>query len=275
MNGQNADREHPGQAEELSALREENRALRENLAARELFIRSALGRFLTNEVLEALMREKETLSIAGELRYVTMLFSDIRGSTDLSERMAPMDFIRMLNHYLEEMIEIVNAWRGNILEFVGDAIVAVYGAPRENADAAEEAVACAVAMQRRMEAVNEWNRSQGYPIIGVGIGIHTGEAVLGTIGSATRAKYDMIGRNVNLAERIESLSGGGQILVSTETLSSAGDRVRINPAGERCFLPKGIHKEILVHDVIGYGNSLTPRGAALSMETGTDKSVSG
>ena len=270
MNAQTAGKERPGHTEELSALQEENRALRESLKARESFIRSALGRFLTDEVLEALMREKETLSIAGELRTVTMLFSDIRGSTNLSERMAPMDFIRMLNHYLEDMIEIINAWRGNILEFVGDAIVAVYGAPRENADAAEEAVACAVAMQRRMEAVNAWNRSQGYPEIKAGIGIHTGEAVLGTIGSATRAKYDMIGRNVNLAERIESLAGGGQIFISKETLSAAGDRVRIHPAGERRFFPKGIHEEILVHDVIGYGTSLTPRGVALSSESGTD-----
>lgn len=78
----------------------------------------------------------------------------------------------MLNHYLEEMIEIINAWQGNILEFAGDAIVVVFGAPRVNEDSARDAVACAVAMQRRMSAVNEWNRGEGYPEISMGIGIH-------------------------------------------------------------------------------------------------------
>ena len=265
MNGNESENAARAQ-EELAALREENQHLRARLSDREAFIRSALGRYLSGEVEEALMKETQSLSIRGELRTVTMMFADLRSSTDLSERMPPMDFIRMLNHFLSEMIEIVNAWRGNILEFVGDSIVAVYGAPRENPDAAEEAVACAVAMQRRIPAVNEWNRREGYPDIRMGIGIHTGEAVLGTIGSSTRSKYDMIGRNVNLAARIEGFAEGGEIRVSSETLAAAGALVRLNPAGEKNVLPKGIHSEIRLYDAVGYGRLLTPRGERLFQE---------
>ena len=163
----------------------------------ETFIRRTFGRYLTDEVLEELLNDSNGLRIGGERREVTILISDIRQSTELSEKMDPVSFFRMLNHYFEEMIEIINAWRGNILDFVGDSIVAVFGAPKPNELSARDATACAVAMQRRMKAVNEWNLSQEYPEISMGIGIHTGEAILGNIGSMTRAKYDMIGRDVN------------------------------------------------------------------------------
>lgn len=190
---------------------------------------------------------------------MTILFSDIRRSTEISEMMDAVDFIRMLNHYLEELIEIVNAWQGNILDFVGDSIVVVFGAPRPNDYAARDAVACAVAMQRRMGALNEWNLSQGYPEIAMGIGIHTGEAILGNIGSETRTKYDMIGRDVNLASRIQGYTQGGQILVSNETLAAAGEKIIENKEGALFVRPKGIHHSILLHDIVGFGGKYLPK----------------
>ena len=240
-------------AEEISRLKAENARLKEELQKREEFIQSTFGTYLTHEVLEDLLKNKEGLSIGGERREVTILFSDIRRSTDLSEQMDAVSFIRMLNHYLEEMIEIINAWQGNILDFVGDSIVAVFGAPRPNEMSGRDATACAVAMQRRMKAVNKWNVSQGYPEISMGIGIHTGEAILGNIGSMTRAKYDMIGRNVNLASRIQGFTKGGQILVSDETLAAAGSRAVENEAGAMVVRPKGIRDDVTLHDIVGYG----------------------
>lgn len=234
-------------------LEKEIQSLHDQMNRQKTLLRSILGSYLTDEVLDEILRNNQKVTIGGERRVVTMLFSDIRGSTDLSEKLSSAEFIRMLNHYLAEMIELINAWQGNILEFVGDAIVVVFGAPRENSTAAMNAVACAVAMQRRMDAINEWNLSQGYPAISHGIGIHTGEAILGTIGSATRAKYDMIGRNVNLASRIQGYTQGGQILISAETLKAAGDAVIVNPAGEKLVQPKGIHEQVILHDVIGFG----------------------
>ena len=166
--------------DKLQELEEENKCLKEAIRQREDFIRSTFGTYLTNEVLEELLAEKKGIHIGGERRVVTILFSDIRQSTELSEKMDAGSFIRMLNHYLEEMIEIINSWQGNVLDFVGDSIVAVFGAPRPNELSARDATACAVAMQRRMRAVNKWNLSQGYPEISMGIGIHTGEAILGS-----------------------------------------------------------------------------------------------
>ena len=236
----------------LQEAEEEIGRLQEALRKRDYFIRNTLGRYLTDEVVEAILDEGG-MEIGGERRVVTIMFTDLRRSTELSEMMEPGEFIQMLNHYLGEMIEIINAWQGNILEFVGDAIVVVFGAPRENEDAPRDAVACAVAMQRRMDEVNRWNRKQGYPDIAMGIGIHTGDAILGNIGSQTRTKYDMIGRNVNLASRIEGFTKGGQILVSTETLEAAGSKVQVDPEGDMLVQPKGIQHEVLIHSVIGFG----------------------
>ncbi len=238
---------------ELNALREENEHLRETLQQRDALIRRTFGRYLTDEVLEKILAEKDSIFIGGERRVVSILFSDLRRSTELSESMDAADFIRMLNHYLSEMIEIINAWQGNILEFVGDAIVVVFGAPRANRMSARDAAACAVAMQRRMGAVNAWNREQGYPELSMGIGLHKGEAILGNIGSETRMKYDMIGRNVNLASRAQGYTAGGQILATEEILAEAGDQVLVDETGTKHVTPKGFQKEIPLYDVVGYG----------------------
>ena len=240
------------QNEKIAALEAENAQLRETLEQRDKFIRSTFGSFLTDEVLDEILAETEGVRIGGERRVVSILFSDLRDSTALSEQMAPVDFIRMLNHYLSEMIEIINAWQGNILDFVGDAIVVVFGAPRENSLSGRDAVACAVAMQRRMGVVNAWNREQGYPEISMGIGLHTGDAILGIIGSETRMKYDMIGRNVNLASRVQGYTEGGQIFATNELLDAAGEGVLVNEAGTMYVTPKGIQGQIRLHDIVGY-----------------------
>ena len=134
----------------------------------------------------------------------------------------------------------------------------VFGAPKVNDESARDAVACAVAMQRRMEAVNAWNREHGFRELAQGIGIHKGAAILGNIGSQTRMKYDMIGRNVNLTSRIEGYTEGGQILVSNEALEAAGSLVHTDPDGDLKVKPKGIKEEITIHSVIGFGKSRIP-----------------
>ena len=241
------------QEERIAELAAENQSLRDTIAQRDAFIRSTFGRYLTDEVLEEILADKDGITIGGERRVVAILFSDLRDSTALSEQMDAADFIRMLNHFLEEMIEIINAWQGNILDFVGDAIVVVFGSPRMNQYSARDAAACAVAMQRRMSVVNDWNRAQGFPEISMGIGIHIGEAILGNIGSETRTKYDMIGRNVNLASRVQGYTAGGQIFATTELIRAAGDQVVVNEAGSVWVTPKGIQGQIQLHDIVGYG----------------------
>ena len=243
--------------ENICELQEENARLREALRQRDVFIRETFGRYLTDEVLDEILSHQDAPAIGGERRVVSILFSDLRRSTELSEQMDAADFIRMLNHYFAEMIEIINAWQGNILEFVGDAIVAVFGAPRENETAARDAAACAVAMQRRMAAVNAWNREQSFPEIAMGISLHTGEAILGSIGSETRMKYDMIGRNVNLASRVQGYTVGGQILATDEFLTAAGDQVKVSEENTRWVTPKGIKGQIRLHSITGFGKQRT------------------
>ncbi len=245
--------------ERLLALEEENVRLKETLHHYETYFRETMGRYLTDEVRDEILAHKDEDLLIGERREVTIFFSDLRHSTELSESMQPADFIRMLNHYLEEMIEIINAWQGNILGFAGDAVIAVFGAPKPNEEAARDAVACAVALQRRMNSINQWNKEQGFPEIQMGIGIHTGDAILGSIGSKTRMKYDMIGRNVNLASRVEGFTKGGQILITTETLNAAGEMVLTREGGSMMVKPKGIHEEVLIHDVIGFGAMRLPQ----------------
>ena len=246
------------QEKEIQILKEENEQLRQTLHGLEELIHGTFNRYLTDEVLEEILSEKGEVRIGGERRIVSMLFADLRQSTALSEEMDASDFIHMLNHFFGEMIEIINAWQGNITDFVGDEIVGVFGAPRPSTYTARDAAGCAVAMQRRMPHVNEWNRAQGYPEIAMGIGVHTGEAILGNIGSETRTKYDMIGRNVNLASRVQSYALGGQILVTDETLAAAGKLVLVNEEDSMWVQPKGIQTEIQLHSVVGFGKRKLP-----------------
>lgn len=241
----------------IAELEQEVARLRRVIEENEANYRMTMGRYLSSEVMRELI-SSQSATIDGERREVTMLFTDLRSSTELSESMEAEDYIRLLNHYLEQMIFIIDGWRGNILEFAGDAIVCVFGAPQENSDAARAAVYSAVAMQRRMTKVNEWNRAQGFPRIEMGIGIHTGEAIVGCIGSDARMKYDVIGRNMNLAARVEGFTKGGQILVTDETLLAAGDEVVVREEGGHLVHPKGVHDEIRVHDVIGMGRLRIP-----------------
>ena len=242
----------------IRRLESENQALQEEIDQMHLSISRNFGKYLSEDVLKEIMARPVPINEGGVSREVTMMMADLRGSTALSEQMNPMDFIRMLNYFFTEMIDITNAWMGNILEFVGDEMVVVFGAPKPNEKAARDAAACAVAMQRRMSAVNKWNREHQYPELTMGIGIHTGRVILGIIGSQVRAKYDMIGRNVNLTARIEAHAAGGQILVSEDSLQAMGNKAILNPEGEKFIKPKGILGEIHVYDLVGYGSHRLP-----------------
>ncbi len=243
---------HGAEKQRIAELEQQVAQLKNAIEENEKSYRLTMARYVTTEVMGEIASSSNA-TVAGERREVTMMFTDLRNSTELSERMEPEAYIRLLNHYLENMITIIDGWRGNILEFVGDAIVCVYGAPHENTDAATDAVYSAVAMQRHMSKVNEWNRAEGYPSIQMGIGIHTGEAIVGSIGSETRMKYDVIGRNMNLTSRVEGFTKGGQILITDETLSAANEQVVLKKDGTMLVHPKGVQNPIHVHDVIGIG----------------------
>jgi len=231
----------------------QQRQLHELNAALELrnrFIRQTFGSYLSDEIVDAIL-ENGGLKIGGEKRPATMLMADLRGFTSLSERLPAEDVVAMINIYLETMTEIIQKYQGTIDEFIGDAILVIFGAPVLRPDDPQRAVACAVEMQVAMTSVNERNRRAGYPEIALGVGINTGEVVVGNIGSQKRIKYAVVGRAVNLTARIESYTVGGQIFISDSTLDECGDILRIDSAMK--VMPKGVKKPLTIHEVGGIG----------------------
>ena len=203
--------------------KDQKRQLQELNAALEVrnrFIRQTFGRYLSDEIVETILEKPDGLKIGGEKRQATILMSDLRGFTSLSEGLPAEDVVSMVNIYLETMTEIILKYQGTIDEFIGDGILVIFGAPFQRPDDARRAVACAVDMQLAMASVNDRNRQAGYPEVALGIGVNTGKMVVGNIGSKKRTKYGVVGRNVNLTSRIESYTVGGQIFISENTLKA-------------------------------------------------------
>jgi PAS domain S-box-containing protein len=218
---------------------------------RNRFIRETFGRYLTDEVVATLLESPTGLRMGGEKRKVTMMMSDLRGFTSLSERLAPERVVALLNRYLTAMVKVIKQHDGTIDEFIGDAIFVLFGAPVWREDDAQRAVACAVAMQLAMAEVNEQNRQEDLPDLEMGIGIHTGRVVVGNIGSPDRMKYGVVGSHVNLASRIQSYTTGGQILISETTRQEVGSILSIGKQTE--IKAKGIEQPVVVAEVLGIG----------------------
>ena len=214
-------------------------------------IRDTFSRYLTDEVVASLLESPEGLKLGGERRKVTILMSDLRGFSAVSERLPPETVVSMLNIYLGAMADEIMKYQGTIDEFIGDAILVLFGAPTERKDDAERAIACAIAMQQAMDTVNDKNERLGLPRIEMGIGINTGEVVVGNIGSAKRAKYGVVGSHVNLTARIESCTVGGQILISEATRKEVGSILKID--GEMQETLKGFNQPITIYEVGGIG----------------------
>lgn len=222
-----------------------------DLEKRNQLIRQVFGRYLSNDIVATLLENPEGLQLGGERRSITILTSDLRGFTSLSERLQPEEVIHLLNLYLEQMAEVINRYGGTIDEFMGDGILVLFGAPTPQENHAIQAVACACAMQLAMGAVNEQLKQFHLPQVQMGIGIHTGEVVVGNIGSEQRTKYGIVGSPVNLTYRIESYTKGGQILISQETLDAAGSYIQV--CGRQQVQPKGISQPITIYEVDGVG----------------------
>ena len=215
------------------------------------FIRETFGRYLSDDIVDTILESPEGASLGGEKRFVTIMMTDLRGFTSIGERLPAEDVVGIINIYLETMTEIILKYQGTIDEFIGDAIFVIFGAPVLRDNDAKRAVACAVEMQLAMADVNRRCREKGYPEVEQGIGINTGQLVVGNIGSTRRMKYGVVGRNVNLTARIESYTVGGQIFVSETTIEECGPIVRIDDQME--VMPKGVKKPITIYQVGGIG----------------------
>lgn len=213
------------------------------------FIRDTFGRYVSPEVAHTLLESPENLGLGGEKRDLTVLMSDLRGFTRFVQQGDPIMVVEVLNHYLGRMTEVIIEHGGTINEFAGDGIVAFFGAPLPSADHAERAAACAIAMQIALDEVNRQHALQGLPRLEMGIGLNTGEAIVGNIGSEKRAKYTVIGTAINLAARVEACTVGGQVLLGPDTYERIRDLAEVGPP-----IPvevKGIRDPLLLYEVRG------------------------
>ncbi|MEQ9553199.1 MAG: adenylate/guanylate cyclase domain-containing protein [Coleofasciculus sp. G3-WIS-01] len=215
-------------------------------------IQRTFGRYLSPEVVVNLLENQDGLKLGGKRQKVTILTADLRGFTALSEKILPEDVVNILNLYLASMLEVILSYQGTIDKFMGDGILVIFGAPTMREDDGERAVACAVAMQLTMSRVNAKMEELGWFPLDMGIGINTGEAVVGNIGSEKHSEYTVIGNQVNLAFRIESCAIGNQVLISESTLQEVGAfRLTIN--GSQRVQPKGVQQPITIYEIGGIG----------------------
>jgi PAS domain S-box-containing protein len=234
---------------ERKRIEAELQKLAEQVELRNKFIRQTFGRYLTDEVVNTVLESPTGLGLGGEKRKITMMMTDLRGFTSLSERLAPERVVTMLNRYLTTMVKVIKDYKGTIDEFIGDAIFVLFGAPTWQEDDAERAVACAVAMQLAMVTVNEQNRQEELPEVEMGIGVHTGQVVVGNIGSSERTKYGVVGSHVNVTSRIQSYTTGGQILISETTRKEVGPILKIGKQME--IKAKGIKHPLTLAEILG------------------------
>jgi class 3 adenylate cyclase/HAMP domain-containing protein len=213
------------------------------------FIRDTFGRYVTQEVVKKLLEDREALEMGGETRELSILISDLRGFTALTADMHPEQVIIFLNRYLGKMIEVLMEHRAIIDEIMGDGILAFFGAPEPMTDHPQRAVACALSMQTAMEEINRLNAEDGLPHLQMGIAVNTGMVVVGNIGSEKRAKYSVVGSQVNFAARMESYSVGGQVLISASTYERVRDVAEVQDTMQVTM--KGVPRPATLYDIRG------------------------
>ncbi len=197
--------------------------------AREEVARANYGRFMPEYVVKQLLENPESFKLGGVNQTITVLFADIRGFTAFSEKENPEKVVELLNRYFSVMSEIIFAFGGTLDKYIGDGLMAIFGAPNATSEDAKNAVNTAITMQKRLATLNKELESEGLHRIDIGIGLHTGEATIGYIGSEQRSEYTAIGDTVNLASRLELSAEGGQILISEATARAGGDLFSLIP----------------------------------------------
>jgi adenylate cyclase len=186
------------------------------------YLRKAFSSYVSPDVVDEILRDSDKLKLGGESKKVTLLFSDIRGFTSLSESISPEMLVSVLNEYLSPMTQIVMDERGTLDKYIGDAVMAIFGAPLDVPDHAMRACKAALSMLKKLEEINNEWRKRNFPTISIGIGINTGAAIVGNMGAHIRFDYTAIGDSVNLASRLEGLNKlyGTEIIISKSTLEN-------------------------------------------------------
>ena len=217
------------------------------LSQSKRFYKQLFGQYMSESLLDKIITEKEQPELGGEERFVTILMSDLRGFSSMSENYNASETVEILNLYFDEMFRIIHKHEGYINEILGDGILVIFGAPNHVDHCSKKAIICAREMQKAMEQVNDKLISENLPSLEMGIGINSGNLIVGNIGSKERMKYGVVGEAVNIAARIESLTIAHQILVSESTFVKNSDWVQ--PIGQIRAKIKGFKSPIVIYDV--------------------------
>jgi sigma-B regulation protein RsbU (phosphoserine phosphatase) len=239
--------------DEVGSMGEGFNRMVEGLRERD-FIRDTFGCYLSPDVVSSIMRSPNGMNLGGELREVTILISDLRGFTSLTATLGPEVVLKIVNRYLEVMVDIIMRFGGTIDEFTGDGILAFFGAPRRMKDSQERCVLCALEMQKSMPDLNRrlgemFPSGSEEPLLRMGIAISNGALIVGNIGSEKRKKYGAIGTAINIAFRMEKHAKPGDILVTQDVYEKVLGAVDAQPMPDVEI--KGIDDPITLYRVIG------------------------
>jgi adenylate cyclase len=223
---------------------------------KEAQTRAQISRLIPPSVVEQVLKGELTIEKGGRVTEVTMLFSDIRGFTTMSDGKPPQEIVNTLNEYFEVMVDVLFKYSGTLDKFVGDEIIGLFGAPIGIDDAPFKAVSCAIAMLQALEEFNRTRASEGLAPIRIGVGINTGNVITGSIGSTRALQYTAIGDAMNVASRLVNVASSGEIIVSEDTFKLVAGRV------EATVLPpvkvKGKADELKVYRITGLRSVVTP-----------------
>lgn len=221
--------------------------IKNQLEVRNKLIRKVFSFYMSDEVANTILKSPHQQKLGGYENKITIMFSDLRNFTPLSESIPAETLVSLLNTYFSKMVPVIEKHQGIVDAFIGDAIMVIFGAPYSSGDDSLRAIACALEMQKMLKKLNRANSKINLPQLEMGIGINTGVAVVGNIGSKKRMQYSAIGSAVNLSSRIQDLSLGGQILVSESTYKEVAQDIEIN--GHLRVKVKGIQSPITIYDV--------------------------
>ncbi|MGB6068309.1 MAG: adenylate/guanylate cyclase domain-containing protein [Desulfomonilaceae bacterium] len=226
-------------SDEIGQLKRRFNQMIRGLKQRDLIERT-FGRYVDKKIAQDLMNRPEASNLGGEKHVVTILVADLREFTPMAEKLKPEQVIKLLNRHFARMIPVIEKFKGIIVDFYGDSVLVFFNGTESDVRASvANAVNCAFEMQREVGVSSKENEREGLPGLALGIGIHTGEVIVGNIGTETRAKYGIVGSAVNQTDRIQSVAHGGSIIVSENTYSFLPETVKVGPKCPACL--KGLN----------------------------------
>jgi adenylate cyclase len=234
-------------SDEIGRLRRRFNRMVAGLKQKEV-VEKTFGRYIDKKIAHELLSRPEALHLGGQQHVVTILVADLRGFTPMAKKLEPEQVIRLLNRFFSRMISVIEKYRGIIVDFYGDSVLVFFdGIEPDVRVGAANAVKCATEMQHEMALVSLQNLEDALPALSMGIGIHTGEVIVGNIGSETRAKYGIVGSAVNETDRIQSFAEGGKTMISQRVYGLLSDLLVVGPKCEACL--KGLEGTLDLYEV--------------------------